>query len=161
MFVISFCILLGDNNEKDPIAKQDEIMCYVHTTSLIKKSGNLRYFNRSLQTSSSGIRGAVCFNPERKGTFDTLEKQKTLVKLSNYRTSTKYGRTDIVIQKYTNVDVPKEPKLHEEFQYHPMPDTNAPTAINRLSDVAPNQLITVKGKLCQVSGVKTVIVTDS
>ena len=36
------------------------------------------------------------------------------------------------------MDVLKEPKLDEDFQYQTMPGTNAPTAINTLSDVAPN-----------------------
>ena len=45
-------------------------MCYVHTTSPIKKLGDWKYFNCSLQTSSPRIKRAVRFNHERKGTFD-------------------------------------------------------------------------------------------
>ena len=51
--------------------------------------------------------------------------QKTLVTLSNYRTSIR----ETVIQRYTNMDVTKEPELGKEFQYQPMPVTNASTAI--------------------------------
>ena len=102
-----------------------------------------------------------CFSPERKATFDTLEKQKSPVKLSNYRTSTKYGTTDIVIQKYTNVQVTTALELEKQFQYQPMPDTQDLSSISSLSDVAPNQLVTIKANLFQLSGIKTIIMDDS
>ena len=107
------------------------------------------------------MKRAVCFSSERKATFNTLEKQKSPVKLSNYRTSTKYGTTDIVIQKYTNVQVTTAPELEKQFQYQPIPDTQDPSPISSLSDVAPNQLITIKANLFQLSGIKTIIMDDS
>ena len=136
---------------------KSDIVCYIKDTSPIKKKGTLKYFNCILQTTSSGVQKAVCFNPERKAAFDTLEKQRSPVKLSKYATSNKYGTTDIVIQKYTNVVPTEAPELEALYQQQ----TSSYATISSLQDVAPNQLITVKAKLLQLSATKNVIMHDS
>ena len=147
---------VGDKDNNTP---KQEIICYVHSTSPIKKSGTLKYFNCTLQTSATDVQRAVCFVPERKATFDALENQKSPMKISNYRTSNKYGHQDIVIQKYTNLTA--VPELQGHFQYQPVADTGAPLSIASLANVAPHQLITVKGYLSQLAAVKTLVISDS
>ena len=51
------------------------IQCYLQCVSPIKKSGGYTYFNCELQT-ESGITQAVCFDSERKTTFDSLAEHK-------------------------------------------------------------------------------------
>ena len=49
-------------------------------------------------TASNGSQRAVCFCAEWRAYFDTLEKKKSPVKLTAYRTSNKYyGTTDNII----------------------------------------------------------------
>ena len=79
--------LLGSKDEN-----KSDIVCYKKHTSHTKKKGTLRYFNCSLQTTSSGVQVAVCFSTERKEAFDTLERQRSPVKLSKYATSNKHGQ---------------------------------------------------------------------
>lgn len=122
-----------------------------------KEKGTLRHFNCSLQTTSSGVQRAVCFSPERKAAFDTLEKQRSPVKLSKYVTGNKYGTTDIVIQKHTNVVPTEAPDLEALYQQQ----TTSYATISSLQDVAPNQLVTVKAKLLHLSASKNIIMHDS
>ena len=80
--------LLGSKDEN----KSGIVVCYIEHTSPIKKKGTLRYLNCSLQATSSGVQVAVCFSPERKEAFDTLERQRRPVKLSKYAIINKHGQ---------------------------------------------------------------------
>ena len=59
------------------------------------------------------------------------------------------------------MQVTTAPELEKKFQYQPMRDTQDPSSISSLSDVAPNQLVTIKANLFQLPGTKTIIMDDS
>lgn len=69
--------MLSTVDDKDNNIPKEDIICYVHSTSPIKKSGTIKYFNCNLQTSATDVQRAVCFAPEREVTFDALQTQKS------------------------------------------------------------------------------------
>mgnify|MGYP002804014479 FL=1 len=84
-------------------ATSDDINCYVHAVSPVKKasSSERKYFNCMLQTEKASCR-AVCFSPEKHPELKTLEKVKSPVKVQNYRCMPGlHGEEEIIIQKNT------------------------------------------------------------
>lgn len=77
------------------------MLCYLHAVSPVKVSGSgtSKYFNMILQT-LTGTTNAVCFSPEKRATLEEFQTEKSPVKISQYRTTNKYGK-DVVIGKTT------------------------------------------------------------
>ena len=128
--------------------ESSEINCYVHCVTPIKKSGSSTYFNCSLQTESSVIK-SVCFSPEKRETLDTLAKQKSPVKIKKFSINKRYGRDDVVISKHTTIT-----PSTITFDYVSQDDM---ITINSLRQVAPEQLVCIKGNIVQLSSTKTVV----
>ena len=64
--------------------------------------------------------------------------------------------------KYTKEDVTRGQDLEDEqFEHKAIPDAITPISIHSLTDVAPYQLVAMKGTLHQLSGIKTIIWNDS
>lgn len=66
------------------VTEPQDLTCYIHNMSPIKKTSNRQYFNRSLQTQASVI-PAVCFSPHKYSEFTTAQATKTQVKLTNFK----------------------------------------------------------------------------
>ena len=126
-----------------------DIHCYIHSVSPVKKSGGSNFINCDIQTPSAVVRG-VCFAVDKKQTLDALAHQKSHTKISNYSISTKYGSKDIVMNKQTILT----PLTTATFDYKTLNNANS---IATLWQVAPEQLVTIKGKVTQLSATKTVI----
>ena len=129
-----------------------EMQCYIHSVSPIKRSGPSKYFNCELQTYSNVVK-AVCFAIEKKEHLDTLAQHQSPVKLKKYGISNKYGRQDIVINKYTTLT-----PCTASFPYKSL---NNITSIASLSQVTPDQLVSIKGQLLQLSGIKTLVLQSN
>ncbi len=124
----------------------------MHSVTPIKKTGSCTYFNCTLQTGSSVIK-SVCFSPEKKGTLDALSKQKSPVKIKKFSISRRYDRDDVVINKYTTIT-----PTTTTFDYVSQDDM---ITINSLRQVAPEQLVCIKGSIVQLSSTKTVVLQGS
>ena len=125
-----------------------DIDCYIHSVSPLKKSSGSEYINCDIQTKSGLIKG-VCFSPEKGRTLEAMALQKSPVKLKKYSISTKYGRDDIVIDKKTSL-IP----TNVTFEYKSI-DNNL--MIASLSEVAPDQLVAIKGCVMHLSATKSVV----
>ena len=105
-----------------------------------------------LQTNTSVQRG-VSFNLERREALETLSKQKSPVKINNYKISNKYNRKDVIINKETTV-IPTS----ATFAYQDQEDV---LSIASLTHVANEQLITIKGYMAYLSGTKKIAIHGS
>ena len=124
----------------------------MHNVSPVKKSGPTSYFNCHLQTEKDLI-GSVCFATEKKETLDAMAAQRSPVKISNFNISNKYGRSDVVINRNTTIT-----STTADFPYKAQDDV---TSIASLSKVAPQQLVSIKGKISHLSATKTIVIQDS
>ena len=130
-----------------------ELQCYIHAVSPTKQSGPTKYFNCNLQTQTNVVK-AVCFAIDKRDKHDAFAQQHSPVKIKKYNLSKKYGREDVVIDKTTVLT----PSTTTAFAYKCLDNI---TSISSLSQVAPEQLVAIKGHLSQLSGVKTLVLQSN
>ena len=129
-----------------------ELSCYVYAVSPVRKvdKNEKRYFNVILQTKDESIK-AVCFAPEKQSEMKTLEKVESPVKIQNFQKPDK----DILLNKFTKI----KPIEKSEIDFIRAEICNSEGLIPNLSslqNVAGEQVISVKGEIAQLSGVKYV-----
>lgn len=82
-----------------------------------------------------------------------MEKQKSPVKIKNFTINNKYGTEDVVINKNTTIT-----PITADFEYHSQEKV---LSISSLTNVAPEQLVAIKGYLAHLSATKKIIVQGS
>ena len=137
------------------ISSPDHIDCYVHSVTDIKKGPQKNYFGCTLQTKDQGVISALCFSPEKKSQFDDIKLKRSPVKIKNFRVSDKYG-IKVLVDDTVKIEDVVEPG---EF----MPIANGdqePVPIATLSKITLGQVVTIKAKVADISGVKIQIMDD-
>ena len=138
-------------------ATSDNVNCYVHAVSPIKRStsSERRYFNCTLQTETASCR-AVCFSPEKFPELKTFEKVKSPVKIENFRSKPGLnGEKEIIIQKNTSFTALDNSSV--DFEHNELLTTTGLIPnISSLDKVASVQLISVKAHVLQLSSVKQI-----
>lgn len=133
-------------------AESNEISCYVHSVSSMKKSGSTTYFNCSLQTESEEV-NSVCFRSERKESLLALSKQKSSVQLTKFSISKKFGREDVIIDKCTIIS-----PTAVTFQHLDLDET---IQIKSLKQVRADQLVCIKVTVVELLPTKTTVLHKS
>ena len=135
------------NDDHFSITESEDIKCYIHGVSPVKDaqfSGNC-----TVQKKDGPLR-AVCFSPNKHSEFVALQKAKSPVKVSNF---TKSKGKDIIFNQYTKIT----PVDNIDFQHSSkLLVTGIANTIASLNEVAPEQLVSVKAEIPEVSGVKSV-----
>ena len=90
---------------------------------------------------------------KRRGTLDALSEQRSPVKIKKFSVSNRYGRDDAVINKYTTIT-----PTTATFDYVSQDDM---ITINSLRQLAPEQLVCIKGNVVQLTSTKTVVLQTS
>ena len=136
-----------------PVKNANGLSCYLHAVSPVKvsASGNCKYFNMTLQMSDSSV-NAVCFSPEKRSVLQKFQTEKSPVKITKFRTSSKYEKEDVVIDKGTKVTPVNESIGFEHIDLSPSSITSQAS----LNQVSAEQLVTVKAKVVKVSGSKKI-----
>ena len=145
----SYCYC--NNQSHFSITDLEDIKCYIHAVSPVKdaKFSGRKYFNCTVQKKDGPV-CAVCFSPNKHSEFTTLQKAKSPVKVSNY---TKLTGNDIVFNQYTKIT----PTDDIDFQHSAkLLAGGVANTIASLNEAAPEQLVSVKAEIAEVSGVKTV-----
>ena len=93
-----------------------------------------------MQLKEEIVRGA-CFYPEKKEKLEQFQKCKSPKKIRKYGYNHKYGTRNIVIAKRTQVLLSAAPLSFACV------DLDSDKSIASLKKVAPNQKITIKGKV--------------
>ena len=83
----------------------------------------------------------VCFYPEKKEKLEQFQNCKSPIKIRKYGYNHKYGARNIVIAKRTQVLLSAAPLSFACV------DLDSDKSIGSLKKVAPNQKITIKGKV--------------
>lgn len=118
-----------------------------------KNSGSTKYFNYTVHTESATHSG-VCFVLQKKPTMDTLGQQHSPLRIQRYSISTKYEWEDTVINK----NILLSPTA-VNFEYNNQESNTL--SIGPISEVAPGQLVLVKGHMEHVSATKTVVLQSN
>ena len=87
---------------------------------------------------------------KKKETLEAMQNQKSPVKLKKYSLGTKYGRQDVVINKHNTIA-----PTTADFKYEGQEDV---TSIQSLANVAPEQLVPIKGCLSYLGGTKNILI---
>ena len=129
--------------------------CYVQNVSPVTKasSSNRRYFSCTLQCKDNPVR-AVCFSPEKQSQLKTLAQTKSPVKIHNFRKPD--DGKDIFITKYTNITALSKDEINFEFQDDLTASADDIINLSAVPNLAPEQLITVKGHVESVSAAKLI-----
>ena len=119
---------------------------YIDRVSPLKNSSRTPYFDRVFQKSAGQTR-AVRFYPENRSKFKALSEKKSPVKLTQFRSNAKFGRTDLVIDRRRKVS---EAATKLPFKRATGLEEQENLNISSISQLA---------KLCQLSGTKVFVVT--
>ena len=101
-----------------------------------------------LQTSHGSV-NAVCFSPKKRSVLQKFQTEKSPVKIAKFRTSSKYGKEDVVIDKATKVTPVNENMGFQHIDLAPLPVTS----LASLNQVLAEQLVTVKPEVAKLSQV--------
>ena len=129
-----------------------ELSCYIHAVSPVKKAdrNERRYFNPILQTKDESIR-AVCFTPEKQSELKTLENVKSPVKIQNFKKPVK----DILLNRFTKIKAIEKSEI--DFNWADICNSEGVVPnISSIQNVAGEQVISLKGEIAQLSGLKYV-----
>ena len=118
--------------------------------SLIKTSGIHRYFDMKL-VSENNARRTVCFTPSKKQEFEILQLNKSSIKISDFSVSTKKGSEDVIIDRFSKIDVLKDTGFTPNNI-----DFSGLSNICDLNVIAKDEMASVKGKIVSISGTKKV-----
>ena len=129
---------------------EGEILCYVHKVTPVMSAGKVKYTTCQLQTSSNALVKAICFSPPKHGPLRSAMEKKSPVKIQHYDYNEKF--CNVVIKNKSSLNILKEKlpfALKESME-------NEVITIDSLSSKVPEQLVTIKATVNDVSGVKTI-----
>lgn len=126
---------------------EPEISGYVHNVSPIKKSSKATYFDMQVQTKSELLR-AVCFSPKKHTEFESKCKSVSPVKLKKFKLDDKNNNKTILLNYGAEII-----DTTVDFEPQPIPPTNN---IASLTGAHLHQLVTITGKVTQLTGIKKV-----
>ena len=137
--------------QEAPTKETKELEGYIHCLSPVKDTINKRakFFDFKVQLREQIVRG-VCFSPEKKEKLKQFQKCKSPIKIRKYGQNHKYGARNIVIDKRTQVILSAGPLSFACV------DLDSDKSIGSLKKVAPNQTVTIKGKVVSLYGRKKI-----
>ena len=124
---------------------------FINSVSPVKTSRKCKYFDMKLVTKDSARR-AVCFAVNRKNEFQEIQNNKSPVKINDYTISNRFGSDDMLIDERSKIEVLKN-ALFEPVHI----DIAEIVKIAELDNILTDEIVTVKGKLVSISGVKKVL----
>ena len=123
---------------------------FINSVSPVKTSGKYKYFDMKLVTKDSARR-AVCFAVNRKIEFEEIQYNRSPVKINDFTIRNLFGSDDMLIDKHSKIEVLKS------ASFEPLHiDIAGIVKIAELDNILKDEIVTVKGKLVSISGVKKV-----
>ena len=124
---------------------------FINSVSPVKTSRKCKYFDMKLVTKDSARR-AVCFAVNRKNEFQEIQNNKSPVKINDYTISNRFGSDDMLVDERSKIEVLKN-ALFEPVHI----DIAGIVKIAELDNILKDEIVSVKGKLVSISGVKKVL----
>ena len=139
---------MSSSQSKD-LDQDEELIGYVHNLSHVHKSGKVSYTTCQLQTSSTATVKAICFSPDKAKPLKSAMETKSPIKLRKYQFNERFNNIVVnkntVIQNYTkSLDFKPSETLQTQL-----------ITINSINSISPQQLVSVKAKVTQLTGPKT------
>ena len=131
--------------------EKEELQCYPHNVSPIKKTEKVPYFDMCIQTENELLRG-LCFAPVKHEEFKKAGDLKSPVKVRKFKLDKQSDNTVLV---YSNVALDSVDDI--DFQPKEISTTNN---IGMISAINTNQMMAIKAKLLQKGGKKKVKTDD-
>lgn len=127
---------------------------YIQNVSPVTKasSSNRHYFSCTFQC-KDGTARAVCFSPEKHSQLHTVAQTRSPLKIQNF---TKPDKGKHIFIKFTNITAPDKDKISFEFMDGLTAISDGIINISSIYNLAPEQLITVRGEVTNISAVKLV-----
>lgn len=121
--------------------------------SPLKKSGKKKYFNININTNSITRRG-VCFSPDKRVPMARYQEQKVPVKISSFKVNEDSLAKDVIPDYKTQLS---QVTLNAEDSFNPIiVPSDTITPIESLKNAVPEQLVTIKGKVHNLTGPKKI-----
>ena len=139
---------MSSSQSKD-LDQDGELIAYVHNLSHVHKSGKVSYTTCQLQTSSTATVKTICFSPDKAKPLKSAMETKSPIKLRKYQFNERFNNIVVnkntVIQNYTkSLDFKPSETLQTQL-----------ITINSINSISPQQLVSVKTKVTQLTGPKT------
>ena len=99
-------------------------------------------------------RGAVCFAVNRKNEFEEIQNDKSPVKINDCTISNRFRSDDMLIDKLSKIEVLKNVSSEPVHT-----DISGIVKIAELDNISKDEIVTVKGKLASISGVKKSVIS--
>ena len=99
--------------------------------------------------SEAGHNRAVCFSPEKHDVIKGFEEAKSPLKIKNVQRRLWNGNTEFTIQKYSKIEPINQDNMTFCYTGKSFKD-DEPIQICKLSDISPEQLVSVKAFVAQV-----------
>eukprot|EP00794_Sanderia_malayensis_P004348 gene4348-4927_t len=127
----------------------DEIHCYVHDVTQHNQNGKVHYSMCKLQTVENEMQKAICFSPPKVSPLKRAMDAHSPVKITKYDYNERYN--NIVIKNSTIVK-----QLRDELDFEMMKaDNEQLTQITSIKSLAPQQLVSFKATVKNLSAIKT------
>lgn len=127
-----------------------ELLCYVHNVTPVHNSGKVKYTTCQLQTSENALVKAICFPPDKNKPLKSAMQNRSPIKLTKFEYNKKLS--NVVIKNNSSVTIQPDAlpfKINEALG-------NQVFTMDSLQSTAPQQLVTIKATVSQISGTKTI-----
>ena len=125
------------------------MLSYIHNVSLLKQSRKTSYFTAELQTSANHVVRALLFSPKKRTLFSKHQNEKSPVKISKFKISTREG-SDIIINNNTAMSPAKVSFSRQEICASTL------STISSLQNVSLEQMVNLHSHVWQLSRVKMI-----
>ena len=125
------------------------MLCYIHNVSPLKQSRKTSYFTAELQTSANNVVRAVSFSPKKRSLFSKHQNEKSPVKISKFKISTRQGSA-IIINENTAMAPAEVLFSRQEIC------ASSLSTITSLQNVSLEQMVNLHAHVSQLSGVKMI-----
>ena len=140
-----FRVKMSSSQAKD-LDQDGELIAYVPNWSHVHKSGKLSYTTCQLQTPSTATVKAICFSPDKAKPLKSAMETKSPIKLRKHQFN---QHSNNIVNKDTNSQLYRVTWLQAFWK------SGNPANNNAMNSISPQQLLTVKAKVTQLTGPKT------
>ena len=138
----------------DEIDEKEDLLGYISNMTPMMTSGSKKYFNCHINAKNQKKR-AVCFSPKKRSKMTRLQEQKSPVKISKFKINWNSPTKDIVINQDTSNS---QITLSDENAFAPVTvPTDSITSLDSLTNAVPEQPITIKAKVFNLTQPKKII----
>ena len=125
------------------------LVCYVTSVTSVQHNADCKFFNCQLKYGEKQYVNGVVFSPEKRHIIKKYSDEKSPVKINNYSIGNRYVSSGLVMHNKTFFKDASKPNFEPD-----QGKENENVSLGNLNNIAAEQLVTVKAKIINLSGVK-------